>query len=75
MRVLDFGFIVQLVPGKDALCHISQLANHRVEDIRTFAKEGDDLKVKVIKIEDNGKIAVSHKVIADVDPIDEPMEF
>lgn len=75
VRVLDFGFIVQLVPGKDALCHISQLANHRVEDIRTFAKEGDDLKVKVIKIEDNGKIAVSHKVIADVDPIDEPMEF
>jgi len=61
-KVVDFGAFVELVPGKEALCHISELAHRRVNDVKEIVKIGDILKVKVKGIE-NGKISVSHKAL------------
>jgi len=63
VRLLDFGAIVQLLPGKDGLCHISELANHHVKNINDFCKVGDLLKVKVLEVGRDGKISLSHKKV------------
>ena len=60
-RVLDFGAIVELFPGTDGLIHISQLAEERVESVSDILKEGDEVLVKVIGIEPNGRIRLSRK--------------
>jgi len=60
-RVLDFGAIVELFPGTDGLIHISQLAEQRVENVSDILKEGDEVLVKVIGIEPNGRIRLSRK--------------
>ncbi len=60
-RILDFGAIVELFPGTDGLVHISQLAEHRVESVSDILKEGDEVLVKVIGIEPNGRIRLSRK--------------
>lgn len=60
-RVLDFGAIVELFPGMDGLIHISQLAEERVKSVSDVLKEGDDVLVKVIGIEPNGRIRLSRK--------------
>jgi polyribonucleotide nucleotidyltransferase len=60
-RVLDFGAIVELFPGADGLIHISQLADERVENVSDILKEGDEVLVKVIGIEANGRIRLSRK--------------
>ncbi len=66
VKIMDFGAFVRLVPGKDALCHFSQLAHHRVEKVEQIVKEGDILKVKVMEVDErSGKIGVSHKVLLD----------
>jgi len=60
-RVLDFGAIVELFPGTDGLIHISQLAEERVRSVSDILKEGDEVLVKVIGIEPNGRIRLSRK--------------
>jgi polyribonucleotide nucleotidyltransferase len=60
-RVLDFGAIVELFPGTDGLVHISQLAEERVRSVSDILKEGDEVLVKVIGIEPNGRIRLSRK--------------
>ncbi len=60
--VQPFGAFVEILPGKDGLCHISKLANHRVEKVEDVCREGDWLKVKVMDVDKNtGKISLSHK--------------
>ncbi len=60
-RVLDFGAIVELFPGTDGLVHISQLAEERVESVSDILKEGDEVLVKVLGLEANGRIRLSRK--------------
>jgi polyribonucleotide nucleotidyltransferase len=60
---MDFGAFVQIMPGTDGLVHISQLAHHRVTKVSDIVKEGDKLKVKVLEINRDGKIRLSHKAV------------
>lgn len=62
-RILKFGAFIELLPGKEGLCHISQLANDRVEKVEDVVNIGDKLKVKVTDIDNRGRINVSHKVL------------
>ena len=60
--IQPFGAFVEILPGKDGLCHISELANHRVEKVEDVVKEGDYLKVRVKEIDSrSGKISLTHK--------------
>jgi polyribonucleotide nucleotidyltransferase len=63
VKITDFGAFVQIMPGTDGLVHISQLANHRVTKVSDIVKEGDPLKVKVLEINRDGKIRLSHKAV------------
>jgi polyribonucleotide nucleotidyltransferase len=63
VKITDFGAFVQLSPGTDGLVHISQLANHRVTNVSDVVKEGQKLKVKVLEINRDGKIRLSHKAV------------
>jgi len=58
----DFGAIVQLFPGTDGLCHISQLSEDYVRDVRDVCKIGDTLRVKVLSVEDN-RVRLSRKAV------------
>jgi polyribonucleotide nucleotidyltransferase len=60
-RVADFGAFVEILPGTDGLCHISQLAHHRVVKVTDVVKEGDVIDVKVIEVDKSGKIRLSRK--------------
>ncbi len=62
VRLADFGAFVEIFPGTDGLLHISEVAEHRIQDIRKELKEGDQLLVKVIAIEGN-KIRLSRKAV------------
>jgi polyribonucleotide nucleotidyltransferase len=62
VRLTDFGAFVEIFPGTDGLLHISEVAEHRIQDIRKELKEGDQLLVKVISIEGN-KIRLSRKAV------------
>jgi polyribonucleotide nucleotidyltransferase len=62
VRLADFGAFVEIFPGTDGLLHISEVAEHRIRDIRDELKEGDQLLVKVISIEGN-KIRLSRKAV------------
>jgi polyribonucleotide nucleotidyltransferase len=64
-RVTDFGAFIEILPGKDGLCHISELEHHRVRKVEDVLKEGDHTDVKVIGIDDQGKIRLSRKVLLD----------
>ena len=61
VKIMAFGAFVELLPGKDGLCHISKLANHRVEKVEDEVKIGDKVLVKVIKIDNNNRIDLSRK--------------
>ena len=60
-RLLKFGAFVQILPNKEGLCHVSQLANHRVERVEDVVQVGDQLTVKVVEIDEKGRINLSHK--------------
>lgn len=60
-RLLKFGAFVQILPNKEGLCHISQLANHRAERVEDVVQVGDQLTVKVVEIDEKGRINLSHK--------------
>ncbi len=63
--IKDFGAFVEILPGTDGLLHISEVANHRVEDMREYVTEGQALVVKVVKIEAPNRIRLSLKAITD----------
>ncbi len=60
-RIMDFGAFVEIFPGTDGLVHISQLAEGHVKNVRDILKEGDEIKVKVLEIDKQGKIRLSRK--------------
>lgn len=60
-RLLDFGAIVEILPGQDGMVHISELSESHVENIGDVLKPGDEILVKVINVDENGRIALSYK--------------
>ncbi len=65
LRLLDFGAIIQLLPGKDGLLHISQIAHERVNAVSDYLKEGQIVKVKVMEADDKGRVRLSRKALLD----------
>ncbi len=62
-KILDFGALVNILPGKDGLLHISQIAHQRVENVTDFLKEGQIVKVKVMETDEKGRIKLSMKAL------------
>ena len=60
-KIMDFGAFVEVLPGVDGLVHISQLAHHRVKAVTDEVKEGDEILVKVLEVDRQGKIRLSRK--------------
>jgi len=60
-KIMDFGAFVEILPGTDGLVHISQLAHHRVKAVSDEVAEGDQILVKVLEIDKQGKIRLSRK--------------
>ena len=73
VKILDFGALVNLLPGKDGLLHISQIAHQRVEKVTDFLQEGQIVKVKVLETDEKGRIKLSMKALIDR-PEREPRE-
>ncbi len=71
LRLLDFGAIVQILPGKDGLLHISQIANERVNAVSDKLKEGQIVRVKVIETDDKGRVRLSMKALLAEEPASE----
>ncbi len=63
-RLMDFGAFVEVLPGKEGLVHISQLANYRVNRVEDVVNVGDTLKVQVSEIDDQGRMNLTHKPFA-----------
>ena len=61
--MVDFGAFVEILPGTDGLLHVSEMAHHRVQDVRNEVKEGDQILVKVVNIDPSGKIRLSRKAL------------
>ena len=64
-RIVDFGAFVNILPGKDGLVHISQIANQRVENVSDHLSEGDEVRVKVLDVDQRGRIKLSIKALLD----------
>ncbi len=62
-KILDFGALVNILPGKDGLLHISQIAHHRVENVTDLLQEGQIVKVKVLETDEKGRIKLSMKAL------------
>ena len=67
-RVKDFGAFVEILPGTDGMVHISELDVGHVKRVEDVCQEGDEIVVKVINIDREGKIRLSRKAALDVDP-------
>ncbi|MGV0953418.1 MAG: polyribonucleotide nucleotidyltransferase [Fluviibacter sp.] len=68
LKLLDFGAIVNVLPGKDGLLHISQIANERVEKVADYLQEGQKVRVKVLETDDRGRIKLSMKALLEAAP-------
>jgi len=64
LKLLDFGAIVSVLPGRDGLLHISQIANERVNNVGDYLKEGQSVRVKVLEADDKGRLRLSMKAAA-----------
>ena len=64
LKLLDFGAIVSVLPGKDGLLHISQIANERVNSVSDHLKEGQSVRVKVLEADEKGRLRLSMKAVA-----------
>ena len=77
-RIVDFGAFVTILPGKDGLVHISQIAEERVENVADYLSEGQEVQVKVLDVDQRGRIKLSMREVADdaAEPVDaaEPEE-
>jgi polyribonucleotide nucleotidyltransferase len=63
LRLLDFGAVVSLLPGKDGMVHISQIANERVNSVSDYLKEGQSVRVKVLEVNEKGQVRLSMKAL------------
>ncbi|MEE2652520.1 MAG: S1 RNA-binding domain-containing protein, partial [Pseudomonadota bacterium] len=61
--IVDFGAFVNILPGKDGLVHISQISEERVENVSDYLKEGQEVKVKVLDVDQRGRIKLSMKEV------------
>ncbi|MFN5724321.1 MAG: polyribonucleotide nucleotidyltransferase [Betaproteobacteria bacterium] len=64
-KILDFGALINILPGKDGLLHISQIAHERVEKVTDYLSEGQIVKVKVMETDEKGRIKLSMKALLD----------
>lgn len=64
-KILDFGALVNILPGKDGLLHISQIAHQRIEKVTDILKEGQIVRVKVLETDEKGRIKLSMKALLD----------
>ena len=67
-KILDFGALVNLLPGKDGLLHISQIAHQRVEKVTDYLSEGQIVRVKVLETDEKGRVKLSMKALLERDP-------
>ncbi len=67
-KIMDFGAFVEIFPGTDGLVHISQLENHRVGRVSDVLREGDEVVVKCIGVDPDGKVSLSRKAVLDRQP-------
>ena len=74
-KITKFGAFVQLAPGKSGMVHISEIANTFVDDITKFLSEGQEVKVKVLSIDDEGRINLSVKKAAVIEKAAPPKEL
>jgi polyribonucleotide nucleotidyltransferase len=73
LKLLDFGAIVSVLPGRDGLLHISQIANERVNAVGDYLKEGQQVKVKVLEADEKGRLRLSMKALLE-QPAQEPQQ-
>ncbi len=73
-RIVDFGAFVNILPGKDGLVHISQIANERVENVTDHLKEGEEVRVKVLDVDQRGRIKLSIKELLEDEAPAEPAQ-
>ena len=71
-KILDFGALINLLPGKDGLLHISQIAHERVEKVTDYLSEGQIVKVKVLETDEKGRVKLSMKALLDRQPQPQP---
>ncbi|MFB0936265.1 MAG: polyribonucleotide nucleotidyltransferase [Propionivibrio sp.] len=64
LKLLDFGAIVSILPGRDGLLHVSQIANERVNAVADYLKEGQKVRVKVLEADEKGRVRLSMKAVA-----------
>jgi len=62
-KIMNFGAFVEILPGKEGLLHISQIENHRVNKVEDVLQVGDKVKVKLLKVDRDGKLDLSRKVL------------
>lgn len=65
VKIMDFGAFVNILPGKDGLVHISQLAKKRVNKVEDVVKVGDIVRVKLVEIDKQGRLNLSMKALLD----------
>jgi polyribonucleotide nucleotidyltransferase len=63
VRIMNFGAFVELLPGKDGMVHISELDNHRIDKVEDAVKIGDEIQVKVIEIDNQGRVNLSRRAL------------
>ena len=63
VKIMEFGAFVNVLPGKDGLVHISQISNERVEDVSDHLSEGDEVTVKVLEVDKQGRVRLSMKAV------------
>ena len=59
-KIMDFGAFIEILPGKEGLCHISKLSRTRVEKVTDILKEGQEIKVKLLEIDKLGRLNLSY---------------
>jgi polyribonucleotide nucleotidyltransferase len=62
-KIMEYGAFVNILPGKDGLVHISQISNERVNNVRDVMAEGDDVQVKALDIDGQGRVKLTMKDI------------
>ncbi len=70
-RIVDFGAFITILPGKDGLLHISQIANERVENVSDYLTEGQDVTVKCLDVDQRGRIKLSIKELLEDEVVEE----
>jgi polyribonucleotide nucleotidyltransferase len=70
-KIMNFGAFVTILPGRDGLVHISQISHERVENVTDKMKEGDEVKVKVLEVDKQGRIRLSMKALVEAPNADE----